>query len=131
MKWINLTLSLIAIAVSIYFSYVTTQLAAIANQQTSDALKKTDVTEIATIAERMRQVRIDINNMNNSTKELTNKVNSLDKQIAVIEERLKNSTTKSLMAAGATKAQALQFWESPSTYTPPNFMLQNKAHIKK
>lgn len=113
-----------AIILSAYFGYVTSQLSAITNKKTEEISKKQETIEIATISEQMRQVHLDINNMNNLAKELGERVRLLDKQMAVIDERLKNATTKSLMAAGATKEQALQFWKNPASSLPQDIPMK-------
>src|SRR5436190_124259 len=124
MKWINPALSVAAIAISAYLGYITSQFLVITNKKTDDHDKKQSVVEIATLSERMKQIHFDIATMSTVAKKLEEKVNSLDKQISTVDERLKNSTTKILMAAGATKEQALQYWINPESSLPQNIQIK-------
>ena len=98
---------------AVYLSVVSTELTQESNNTTKEVIKKNDERELGAIFERVKQARTDIEKLNGLSKELDQKINVLDRKMAVIEEKLQNATTKSLMAAGATKKQALQFWDAP------------------
>lgn len=90
---------------NIYLTYKT-------NDREENAITQKEDTLTAKLEERVERAQKDIEKAADTTLHLENKINEIDKNLAVIEEKLKNATTKSLMAAGATKEQAVQFWNN-------------------
>src|SRR5688572_18861714 len=94
---------------NVYLTYMT-------NYREESAMTKKSDDLIAKLEERVERAQKDIEKASNLTPLLESKMYEIDKHLAVMEEKLKKATTKSLMAAGATQKQALQFWNSTSTY---------------
>ncbi|HBD7398682.1 TPA: hypothetical protein KKX52_002706 [Legionella pneumophila] len=131
MDWINKNqgvLMLILVLVfgiwNIYLTYKTN------SREESTITKKSDEL-IAKLEERVERAQEDIEKASNTIQMIESKMYEIDKNVAVIEEKLKNATIKSLMAAGATKKQSLQFWDSKSTYMIPSVNPTPKIELKK
>lgn len=86
---------------------------------------------IAKLEERVSRAQTDLEKANTITAELEKKVFEIDKHLAVMEERLKLTTTKTLMAAGITKEQALEYWNNPSSYITLIPKSQNEMKTQK
>lgn len=102
-----------------------------ANAREESTITQKADTLMAKLEERVERAQKDIEKAADTAQLLDNKINEIDKELAVIEEKLKNATTKSLMAAGATQKQALQFWESTSTYIEPPVQPQMRIELQK
>ncbi|MFW2571480.1 hypothetical protein [Legionella sp. 29fVS95] len=116
MEWLNKNQGALMLIGFLFFSVWGTYLTFKEDSREENKITH-EATEItAKLKERVSHIQTDLEKTNIAIKEFEIKIFEIDKKVAVIEERLKNATTKSLIAAGASPEQALEFWESKSVF---------------
>lgn len=114
MKWLNKHQGLLTLIAFLIFGIWNLYVTFATNiREENDVTKKaTDMT--AKLEERVSRAQTDIEKTNTTIEKFEAKISEIDKHVAVIEDRLKQATIKSLIAAGVSSKQALEFWGSKS-----------------